>query len=110
MINDHTKANDELRSIATAKGVTLSDTPNATHKALVDKISSTPSSDFDKTYIQESGINAHREMQTLFRNESTSGLDPEIKAFATKTLPTVEMHLKESERIHDNLRAAPAAK
>ena len=106
MINDHTKANEELRRIATAKGITLSDVPNASHKAMVDKISATPASDFDKTYIAEAGVKAHQEMQTLFRNESTSGLDPDVKAFATKTLPTVETHLKQSEKIQEELRAA----
>lgn len=106
MINDHTKVNDELRRLATTKGITLADVPNASHKAMVDKISATPAEDFDKTYIEEAGVNAHQEMQTLFRNESTSGLDPDIKAFAARTLPTIETHLKESEKIRDALRAS----
>jgi putative membrane protein len=106
MINDHTQANDELRRIATAKGVTLADVPNANHKAMVDKIRDASAADFDKTYIREAGVRAHQEMQTLFRNESTSGADPDLKAFASKTLPTVETHLKQSERIEEDLRTA----
>jgi putative membrane protein len=105
MLNDHTQANDELRRIASAKGVTLPDVPNANHKAIVDKLRATPERDFDKVYIREAGINAHQEMKTLFRNESSSGMDPDVKAFAAKTLPTVETHLKHSERIEDDLRA-----
>ena len=106
MINDHTQANDELRRIATAKGITLADVPNAEHKAMVDKISDTPAKDFDKTYVREAGVNAHQEMRTLFRNESTSGLDPELKAFASKTLPTVESHLKHSEQLQEEQRVS----
>lgn len=105
VLNDHTKANDELRKIATSKGITLADVPNANDKAMVDKISATPASEFDKIYIQEAGVKAHQEMQTLFRNESTNGLDPDIKAFAARTLPTVETHLKQSEKIRDELRS-----
>ncbi|HYC53332.1 MAG TPA: DUF4142 domain-containing protein [Candidatus Binatia bacterium] len=105
MINDHTQANEELRRIATDKGITLPDTPNASHKAMVDKISATPAKDFDRTYVREAGVNAHQEMRTLFRNQSSSGLDPDIKAFAAKTLPTVETHLKHSERMEQNLQA-----
>ena len=103
MINDHTQANDELRRIATAKGITLPDVPNADHKAMVDKIRDAPASDFDKTYIREAGVKAHTEMQTLFRNESTSGVDPDLKAFAAKTLPTVESHLRQSETLQDKM-------
>jgi putative membrane protein len=104
MINDHTKANDELRRIATAKGVTLPDAPNTSHQAMVDKIRGAAAKDFDETYVREAGIRAHEEMRTLFRNESTGGLDAEAKAFATKTLPTVETHLKHSERLEQQLR------
>ncbi|MFN2426753.1 MAG: DUF4142 domain-containing protein, partial [Candidatus Binatia bacterium] len=109
MINDHTKANDELRRIATSKGVPLADVPNAAHQAMIDKIKATPASDFDKTYISEAGVKAHQESQTLYRNESTSGLDPDLKAFAARTLPTVEAHLKHSERLDEDLRAASRA-
>jgi putative membrane protein len=104
MINDHTQANDELRRIATAKGVTLPEAPNATHQAMVDKISGTPARDFDEVYVREAGVKAHEEMRTLFRNQSTSGVDPDAKAFATKTLPTVETHLKHSERLQEDLK------
>ncbi|MFN2377371.1 MAG: DUF4142 domain-containing protein [Candidatus Binatia bacterium] len=106
MINDHTQANDELRRIATAKGVTLADVPNPNHKAMVDRLRDTPTSDFDKTYVREAGVQAHREMQTLYRNESSSGLDPDLKAFAARTLPAVETHLKHSERLEEELRAS----
>jgi putative membrane protein len=105
MINDHTQANDELRRIASAKGVALPESPNANHRAMVDRLRSTPERDFDETYVREAGINAHQEMRTLFRNQSNSGTDPDIRAFAAKTLPTVETHLKHSERIEDDLRA-----
>jgi putative membrane protein len=104
MINDHTQANEELRRIATAKGVTLPEAPNANHQAMVDRISGTSARDFDEVYVREAGVKAHEEMRTLFRNQSSNGVDPEAKAFAAKTLPTVETHLKHSIRLEEDLR------
>jgi putative membrane protein len=48
---------------------------------------------YDKSYIK-SQIKAHRQAIALFKKEIASGQDPDAKAFATATLPTLRMHLK----------------
>jgi len=99
MIDDHTKANDELKGIASSKGVALPSGPDPKHQAVIDKLKGMSGADFDKAYIREAGINAHKEMRTLFKSESTKGEDPEVKAFAQKTLKVVEEHLNDSEKL-----------
>ncbi len=99
MIDDHTKANDELKGIASTKGIALPAAPDPKHQALIDKLKGLSGNDFDKTYIREAGVNAHKEMQTLFKDESKSGQDAEVKAFAQKTLKVVEEHLNDSQKL-----------
>lgn len=97
MLDDHTKANDELKALAAKRNVTLPTVPEAKHQELIRKLNGLTRKEFDKTYIQESGIDGHREMRMLFQNEINSGKDTDVKAFAIKTLPTIESHLSHAE-------------
>jgi putative membrane protein len=93
MLDDHTRANDELMQIATSKGVTLPTTLDAKHAALMQRLQGLSGAEFDQTYMREAGIKSHSEMEKLFQKEATKGRDAETKAFASKTLPTVREHL-----------------
>jgi putative membrane protein len=94
MIDDHTAANTELMQIASQKGVTLPAGPDAKHMALMEKLRGMSGADFDRMYIKEAGVGDHSKMEKLFMKESTGGKDTDARAFASKTLPTVQMHLK----------------
>lgn len=94
MIDDHTKANEELMMVASQKSVTLPAGADAKHMALMEKLRSMSGADFDRMYIKEAGVNDHSKMEKLFMKESTGGKDTDARAFASKTLPTVQMHLK----------------
>ncbi|MFL6212146.1 MAG: DUF4142 domain-containing protein [Pyrinomonadaceae bacterium] len=93
MIDDHTKANDELMQVATTKGLTLPTAPDPKHQALMDKLMKLSGADFDREYIKNAGVKDHEKMEKLFMAESSKGQDADAKAFAAKTLPTVQMHL-----------------
>lgn len=94
MVEDHTKAGEELMQLATAKGVTLPTEPDAKHKALMAKMQMLSGEKFDMEYVKNAGIKDHEKMQKLFQDEMSKGKDAEAKAFAAKTLPTVQMHLQ----------------
>lgn len=94
MIDDHTKANDELKGIATPKGVSLPTEPSAKHKAAMSKLSSLSGEAFDREYIKQAGNKDHADQEKLFQREATRGTDAEVKAFAAKTLPVVQEHLQ----------------
>lgn len=93
MADDHGKANDELKSLAQSKQITLPTATDAKHKATIDRLSKLSGDAFDKAYVQEM-LKDHQKDVTAFRNESRTGKDPEVKAWAGKTLPTLEEHLK----------------
>ena len=94
MVKDHNKAGKELDQVATKKGMTLTKTPNADQMEMINQLRQASDADFDNTYIKVSGVQAHQAMETLFQNEASNGSDAKLKAFAAKTLPTVQMHLK----------------
>jgi putative membrane protein len=92
MADDHTKANDELKSIAGGKNITLPDeTPKPLMQAAVAKLEKLAGAAFDRAYVDDQ-IRDHDKTIALFEREAKSGKDAEIKAFAEKTLPTLKEH------------------
>ena len=92
MVTDHGKANDELKTLAQSKSIMLP-TDIGKHKATKDKLEKLSGAAFDRAYMQEM-LNDHRKDVSDFRKESQSGKDPDVKAWAARTLPTLEEHLQ----------------
>lgn len=93
MVTDHGKANDELKQWAQQKNVTLPMELDAKHKATRDRLSKLSGDTFDKAYMREM-VSDHEKDVAAFKKQSASAHDPDLKAWATKTLPTLEDHLK----------------
>jgi putative membrane protein len=93
MAQDHAKAGAELKQIAAGKGLTLPTSPSADDQRQMDKLEKLAAADFDRTYMTHM-VADHKKDIAEFEKEASSGKDPEIKAFAAKTLPTLREHLK----------------
>jgi putative membrane protein len=93
MVTDHSKANDELKSLAQSKSITLPAELDAKAKATHDRLSKLSGAAFDRAYMQHM-LADHRKDVNEFKKESRAGKDSEVKAWASKTLPTLEEHLK----------------
>jgi putative membrane protein len=102
MADDHSKANEELSRIAQAGGVTVPTNLDAKGQAMKDKLSKLNGAAFDRAYMSEM-LKDHREDVAEFQKEANTGQNPEVKAFAAKTLPTLQEHLRLAE---ETLRAA----
>jgi len=98
MVSDHQKANDQLKSIATARGVTPVDQPSKNDQATLDKLSKMQGPDFDKAYVRAQ-LSAHKEAVALFTSEASKGKDAELKQFASSTLPTLKDHLQMAQQL-----------
>lgn len=101
MAQDHSKAGDELKAIALQKGVTLPADTDRTHKRLAKQLQNLQGDKFDRVYARESGVKDHRSAVALYTREAQKGTDPDVKAFAAKTLPTLKEHLQMAESMHD---------
>lgn len=103
MVTDHGKANAELMTIAKSKNITLPATLDAEHQAKSDSLSKLSGADFDKAYVAAM-IEGHKKTLALMQSEAANGKDAELKAFAAKTAPVVQMHLDHIAKIHGSLK------
>lgn len=94
MMKDHTKANNNLMKVAMKHNMTLPTTMSDEQMQVLSQLQQASAADFDKMYIQMSGVDAHQKMEALFQSEVSGGSDADLKSFASKTLPVVQMHLK----------------
>lgn len=109
MVTDHSRANDELKQWAQQKSVTLPTELDAKHKATRDKLAKLSGDAFDKAYMHEM-VTDHQEDVAAFKKESTSGKDADLKAWAGKTLPTLQEHLKLAQDTATKVGAGGAKK
>jgi putative membrane protein len=93
MVKDHTAANDKLQQLAASKSITLPTSPSVGQMAVKAKLDVLSGDTFDKSYVKGQ-VKAHRDTISLFHKEINSGQDPDAKAFATATLPTLRAHFK----------------
>ncbi len=98
MVTDHSAANDKLKALADTKGISLPTSASIGDIATKTKLDVLSGDTFDKSYIK-SQVKAHHQAVALFKQESTSGADPDAKAFASATLPTLRTHLKKINAI-----------
>ncbi|MDP9046848.1 MAG: DUF4142 domain-containing protein, partial [Bacteroidota bacterium] len=102
MIDDHTKAGEELKKIETGKLVENKDTINADHQKLIRDISAKTGRAFDRAYI-EMMVADHEQATKLFAG-ATQNNAAAIKDFASKTLPVIQMHLDSAKAIQASLK------
>lgn len=93
MVDDHTKANDQLKEIASKKGVTLPMSLDAKDQATYDRLSKLHGAEFDRAYMSDM-VKDHRTDVAEFEKEANGGTDADIKTFASSTLPTLRGHLE----------------
>ena len=93
MIDDHTKAQQELQTLADGKGVKLPTEPDAKHKAMAKTLSGLKGDAFDKRYLKEGGLNDHQKTHKLLEKVQAKAKDADLKAYAAKTIAAVDQHL-----------------
>ena len=98
MVADHGKANDELKSIASGKSIDVPADTDAKHKKAKASLEAKSGAAFDSAYKAQM-VADHKETIALFQKEAKGGQDPELKAFAAKTLPDLQEHLKMAQML-----------
>jgi putative membrane protein len=98
MITDHSAANDKLKAIAERKNIKLPTSPSVGQMATKTKLEVLSGTAFDKSYIKGM-VKDHQEDIKEFQTEASLGQDPDAKAYAAATLPTLKAHLKKIQSI-----------
>lgn len=99
MIDDHTKALNDVQQLAQQKGVTLPTEPDAKHKAMATKLQAMSGDAFDKAYMAQAGVADHKKVHSMLLSDEKKAKDPDVKALASKMAPVVEQHLKSAQQM-----------
>jgi putative membrane protein len=100
MVADHTKANKELMAAAKGKNLEVPTEPDMMHKGMMEKFErQAADKDFNHDFMQQM-VRDHKKVIELFQSAANdSSLDPDMRALAKKTLPTLEQHLADAQKL-----------
>lgn len=105
MIDDHTKAQDELKQLADAKGVKLPDDPGMAKKTkAMTTLKPLTGDTFDKQYIKHAGVGDHENAHKLLAKVQSKAKDADLKAYAEKTIKAVDEHLNMAKSMEQNMK------
>ena len=103
MVADHGKANTELIEIAKKKNITLPGALDTEHQKMTDSVSKLSGTDFAGAYV-DAMVEGHKKALALMQNEAANGKDADLKAFAAKLVPVVQMHVDAINKIHSEIK------
>jgi putative membrane protein len=109
LVDHHTKANNELVQLANARKVELPAAPPRGLRRDIEKLGKKSGAEFDRDFVREVGIKAHEKDIKLFQKAGKDLKDPELKAFATRTLPVLQEHLAQAQKLPQSGKADASA-
>jgi putative membrane protein len=107
MVQDHSKANQELMTIATSLGVEVPKALDPEHQRMSQKLAALHGKAFDEQDMRDM-VEDHNKTVMLFQTEERSGQNPELKQFAQKTLPILQTHQKMAQELSSKVSTASA--
>jgi len=102
MVKDHTTALNELQELAQTKNLNFNDDLPDDAKSLQEKLSSDTGKQLDKDYM-DGMVEDHQKDVQEFTDKSQNAKDPDVKQWASKTLPTLQKHLEKAQQIDAKL-------
>jgi putative membrane protein len=108
MVNDHSKANDQLMRLASDNGVTLPKDLDAKHKKTVDRLSNLSGSQFDREYMNVM-VKDHTKDVNEFQSESNRIQNSDLKNWTDDTLSTIKDHLQQAKNIEQEVGSKSSA-
>jgi putative membrane protein len=103
MVNDHTGANSQVKTLAAKRNVTLPSTTGDEKKKTYDDLNAKTGADFDKAYMKTM-VDDHEATIRLFEKASNNVNDTEVKTFVDNTLPKLKVHLDSAKAVRKVLK------
>ncbi|MBB3120307.1 DUF4142 domain-containing protein [Pseudoduganella violacea] len=109
MIDDHGKGLDAVKQVAQNKGVNLAAEPDSKQKALAQKLQALSGEQFDRQYLEQAGVQGHRQAHALVSKVQKQAKDADVKALAAQLQPTVDQHLSQVQQLNASLKSGTSA-
>ncbi len=103
MVKDHTAAGEEVKTLAGNKKVTLPAGISEDHQKALTDLGAKSDADFSKAYVNMM-VDDHQKVVDKFKDAADKCKDADIKAFAVKTLPTLQGHLDHAKKLKDGMK------
>jgi putative membrane protein len=103
MVRDHSKVGDDLKAIAANKNITLPDSAGNDFQEHIRDMEKKSGKDFDKEYM-DMMVKDHNEDVGMFEKAADNLSDPDLKTFASNTLPTLRAHLDSAKAVYDAIK------
>lgn len=110
MVDDHSKALDDLKQLAEAKGVNLPQEPGRKQMAMEKKLKDLSGAQFDRQYMQQVGKQAHQDTHKLLQRAASRAEDSDLKNYASKTVGTIEAHMQMGKETTQDMKATSQGK
>jgi putative membrane protein len=105
MVQDHGQANEKLMAIAEQKGIQLPQELPEDAQQKYEELQQLSDAEFDQAYMDEM-VKDHEKDVQAFEQQAESGQDPDLRAFAEETLPTLREHLELAKEVQSQVTAA----
>lgn len=105
MVDDHTKANEELTALATQKGISLPAALSDKNQKKYNDLIEEKGAEFDEAYM-EFMVEDHEEDIDAFEKEAENGNDADLKNWATGKVATLRHHLDMAKTTRDAVKNA----
>jgi putative membrane protein len=102
MIDDHSKANTQLQQVASKDNITLPTSMDPKDQATYDRLSKLTGPAFDRAYMKDMVADHHKDIAE-FQKEANEGKNPDLKNFASQTLPILQQHLQMAEHANSEV-------
>lgn len=103
MIDDHTKANEELKALAQKKNISLPSSLSDKCQKKYNDVMEKSGNDFDKAYA-DLMVKDHKDVVDMFKKASDNSKDSDVKAWATEKLPALQHHLDMAQALEDGVK------
>jgi putative membrane protein len=104
MIDQHTKAAAELKTLAATKNISLPEASTEKTQDAVKDLNDKTGKDFDKKYA-DMMVDGHEKTIDKIEKASEKAKDPDIKIWATKMVPTLRTHLEHAKILKEKVDA-----
>ncbi|HSC81195.1 MAG TPA: DUF4142 domain-containing protein [Chitinolyticbacter sp.] len=104
LIDDHTKANERLNTVAALKNLSLPREPTPQSRQHLAKLQKKSGKEFDDAYLRQQR-EGHEKAIALHRHQVQAGGDADLRQYAADTLPVIEGHLKHIQTLMQGTHA-----
>jgi len=109
MVQDHTKANQQLKQVAQSANIQISEQLDPVHQAKLQKMQKLPASEFGRKYVNSQAA-AHMMTVLEFQYQSQNAQNDQVKQFATQMLPDLQKHLQHATKLAGQMAGGAQAR